>query len=134
MPREYCVNTHDQLVRAGGGIAIIENYSGVQHTTIHGYLIYKIDARGQVCATDKQAPWYHRNMKVFLPPAASHLSFKERQAHAFANAAAWVKQRYGEEGPWVRNRLRDYVPARIHKAYPLRPQRRVAHKDSGDPS
>jgi len=114
---EIC-NTHGQLVAAGGGIAIMPAYVGTRTEYRSGWKVYRVDAAGARIATDPTAHWTDYGCKRF------HESDKTR-AEALEEAKRWCAETYGEQGPWVRNRMGDYLPARIHKAYPLRKRTKV---------
>lgn len=116
------VNTHEQLTAAGGGIAIIKAYAWGRDGNINGWHIYRVNEHGRKVATDLGAPWYHHECKWFVSRANG--TFHERQRQALEAARVWIAETYGELGPWVRNRLGDYLPERIHETFPLRPLRR----------
>lgn len=109
-----CINTHDQLAAAGGGIAICPAYSGARRDYRNGWCVYHVNAVGQQVVTDKNAHFTDYGRKRFG-------EFGTSRAEALEEAKRWVAETYGERGPWVRNRLGDYLPERIHKAHPLRP-------------
>lgn len=108
-----CINTHDQLVAAGGGVAIVPAYTGARSNYRNGWHVYRVNVKGQPLVTDKTAHWTDHHRKHF-PDGFS-------RAEALEEAKRWVEATYGERGPWVRNRMGDYLPERIHKAFPLRP-------------
>lgn len=103
-----CINTHDQLAAAGSGVAICPAYSGARDR--NGWVVYRV-VRGVRVLTDTRA---HHGLMHFA-------EFGTSRAEALKEAKRWVAETYGERGPWVRNRLGDYLPERIHKAHPLRP-------------
>jgi len=110
------INTYDQLKANGGGIAICYN----PPDSLHGckLSILGIDKRGGMIVTDPNSSWYDRNMKVFYI-----FKVREQKKTRLAEATQWVSDHYGEKGPWVRNRMGDYVPERINEAYPIREDR-----------
>lgn len=105
------LNTHDQLVAAGGGVAIIVAHSPGRSRSPCGWSVYRI-VDGKQVITDKIAAWYERGMKTF--------HYGTTKMEAFEAAKAWVAEKYGESGPWHRNVMRDYVPERIAKKFPIR--------------
>lgn len=107
------VNTHDQLVAAGGGIAILYRARGSRPSSVPGWLVLRVDARGVEVATDSRAHFSSYGKKLFIAGASD-----TRQA-ALQKALDWVQQTYGEAGPWVMNAVRDYVPERIQKQFPI---------------
>lgn len=119
MTERGIINTYEQLVAAGGGIAITPARIGAREQYIYGWNIYRVNAQGQKLVTDKNAAWYQHGKKWIAPPDGVHGHHKA-QAAALELAKAWVAETYGELGPWKRNRMRDYVPERINKQFPLR--------------
>lgn len=111
------INTHDQLVAAGGGVALCPNHVGIRTTRIYGWHVYRVDAAGVKIVTDPKAAWYDYGRKVFYPPA--DLPFHERQRAALAEAQAWVKKQGWYAGEWSRNRMGDFVPADVQKRFPI---------------
>lgn len=119
MTTKAATNTFDQLRKAGGGIAIMKNWSGLRTLYVNGYSVFRVGEKGQEVPTNPHAHWYDRGRKVFTSFGKKG-TFAQRQLQAFEEARAWVAKTYGEQGPWVRNRMGDYLPARIHKQFPLR--------------
>ena len=107
------INTHDQLVAAGGGVAIMPSYTQGRGSARVGWGIYRVDAAGKQIVTDSEAPWYNYGRKVFYSRTRSH-------DESLEEAKAWVAERCNEPGPWHRNHMRDYVPERIAKQFPIR--------------
>ena len=114
-------NTYDQLAAAGGGIAIMVSWGGIRDKYVNGWQIYRLNADGKQLVTDKDAAWYHCQRKWF-----SHMGYPgtrhQKQAAELEEAKAWVAETYGEQGPWKRNRSRDYVPERINAAFQIPPR------------
>lgn len=108
-----CVNTHEQLKAAGGGIAIITAYAGARSEYRNGWKIYHVNAAGRRVVTDENAHFTDYGCKHFGESGTT-------RAEALEEAKRWVAETYNEHGPWVRNRMGDYLPERIHKAFPLR--------------
>jgi hypothetical protein len=105
------VNTYHQLVAAGGGCAIITAHSPGRGSNPCGWAIYRID-RGREVATDPKAPWFHRGRKWFS-------WFNSDRMTALDEAKAFVRELTGYDGEWKRNKFHDYVPAHIHKQFPI---------------
>jgi hypothetical protein len=112
------VNTHDQLRKAGGGVAIVPTYTGTRTQWPYGWGIYRIDANGQHIVTDPKAHWSNYGKKVF-----SHSNHQgtpaERKRASLEQAKRWVAEQGWYDGEWKCNRMRDYVPAEINKRFPL---------------
>ena len=106
------INTHDQLTRAGGGVAIMYRARG--KLIVPGWIILRVDALGQSVVTDERAHWTEYGRKVFL--VVDRNSIREK----LAEAQTWVAENCGERGPWKRNRAGNYVPKRIDDAFPIR--------------
>lgn len=107
------INTFDQLCAAGGGVAISPSSSSTSraaYTPATAWLVWRVVNKKTV-VTDPKAAWYNHGMKAF--------NFIESKQAALAQAKAWVRDKFGEQGPWVRNRMGDVVPVRINKAFPL---------------
>jgi hypothetical protein len=109
------INTHDQLVATGGGVAITRAYSPGRDHRVCGWSVYRVDARGRRLVTDKSASWYDYGSKVFF-------CFGRPRMEALAEAKEWVRATYGEAGPWKRNVWGDYVTVRVAKLAPLAPR------------
>lgn len=111
-------NTHDQLRLAGGGVAIIASYSQGRDSAFNGWSVYRVGADGkQIDTAGKDAPWYHCGKKYFPAQRAGRMDSLE-SAKAYVRAKGWY------DGPWVRNRMYDYVPKAINEQFPLpKPQR-----------
>ena len=113
------VNTHGQLVAAGGGIAILFYRDCSRERGGRGahYAIYRMNAEGQQLVTDRNAHWMDHGKKTFYV-------FGTTKPEALAAAQAWVLATYGIAGPWVRNRMGDYVLAEVNARFPLpKPER-----------
>jgi hypothetical protein len=110
------VNTYDQLCAAGGGVAICYRARGTDARLlgVSSFQIMRV-VRGKIVATDPGAPWYNHGKKTIL--------VCDSRADALAEAKRWVAKKYREKGPWKRNRMHDYVPARINDEFPLRGRR-----------
>jgi hypothetical protein len=107
-------NTTEQLKAAGGGVSIVPAYTPGRTQHRNGWRVYRVTATGLRIVTDKNAAWYDYGCKHFNESGTT-------RAEALEEAKRWVEATYGERGPWVRNRMGDYLPERIHKAFPLRP-------------
>jgi hypothetical protein len=112
MVTERVINTHDQLVRSGGGIAIVPAMMPGRRPHQNGWGVYRVNADGKQLITDKKAAWYDHCRKTFSEFGCS-------REDALKEAQEWVKATYGEEGPWVRNRQKDWVPERVNSAFPI---------------
>ena len=123
------INTYDQLRRAGGGIAIIAQHGGIRETYVDGWLILRLDAKGQKLITDKDAAWYHNGLRWIHADRAKYSNWHDRQRAALELAQEWVAGAYGEQGPWKRNRMGDYLPERIAVQFPLRKKPRRSKTD-----
>jgi hypothetical protein len=106
------INTHDQLTAAGGGPAITSIYTPGRDPVFCGWGVYRVNEHGKQVVTDAHAAWYNHGNKVF------HTTRGDRMA-ALQAAKDWVANYLGEPGPWVRNRMRDYVPRHINERFPL---------------
>lgn len=114
MAREI-INTHDQLRAAGGGVAIVPASLPGRSPYQYGWAVYRVNAEGKGLVTDKDAAWYEYGKKVF-----SDLRSEGGRMGALAAAKAWVAEQGWYDGPWTRNRMRDYVPTEMNKQFPLR--------------
>jgi len=112
------INTHDQLMAAGGGIAIVPAYYGVREVRIHGWRVYRI-VRGKPVNTDTGGHWTDYGLKRFTASGAHYPNWHARQRAALLQAQEWIAKTYGEKGPWARNRMGDYVPERINDEFPI---------------
>lgn len=110
-------NTHDQLIAAGGGVAIIKSYDPYTNR-IDGWRLYRLDANGKELHTGPYTLGYHHGRKWFL--ADRRRPFHTRQQYAFECAARWVATQGWYGGAWKRNRMGDYVPADVQRRFPLR--------------
>lgn len=112
------INTWGQIVAAGGGVGIFfRPTSSGRVSTTAAFRVIRIDARGKEIPTDPAAAWYNHGRKTFL-------AFVDKPA-ALAAAQAWVAAQGWYDGPWARNRTGDYLPADIHRRFPLQPRTRV---------
>lgn len=123
MTKRAITNTHDQLVATEGGIAIVPAHTPSRTRSKCGWAVYRVDAEGRAYVTaHKDAAWYDYG----------RMSFCSDRTPGFAadlvRAQRWIAAQYGEVGPWVRNRIGDYVPARVQKAAPLTPRPRLKKK------
>lgn len=107
------VNTHDQLVAAGGGIAILPAYSGARSEYRNGWKVYCVSGAGVQVSTDPTAHWTDYGCKRFGEQEIG-------RGGSLDEAKRWVAEAYSECGPWKRNRDGAYVPERVAKAHPLR--------------
>lgn len=111
------VNTHEQLKLTGGGVAITRATSPGRQTCFCGWHIYRINAEGQKIVTDRDAAWYDHHQKTF------HANWADRLV-VLEVAKAWVAEKYGITGTWVRNTSGDYVLQDINKRFPLRKRKK----------
>lgn len=114
------VNTHDQLKRAGGGVAIMPSYLGARERFFYGWAVYRINERGKQIVTDPEAHWANYGQKVFRAMGQKGDTRAERSRNALAAAKKWVAEQGWYDGEWMRNRTRDYVPKEINKRFPIR--------------
>lgn len=106
------INTYDQLVRAGGGVAILPSYTGTRTQYFYGWAIWRIGPNGKTIVTDPKAHWQEKGKKVF--------SAGLDKMAALETAKTWIKEQGWYDGKWARNRMRDYVPKDVNKRFPLR--------------
>lgn len=111
MREREIINTFDQLRAAGGGVAISTAYLPGQSVHPYGWSVWRVNAKGKQVVTDPDAPWYAYGSRVF--------SFSGDKKAALEAAKAWAAEQFGEQGPWKRNRMHDYVPERIFKQFPI---------------
>jgi len=111
------VNTHMQLVAAGGGVAIVPHSTPLDKRP-SGWAVYRLDSKGTRLITDEKAAWYCYGQKVFSFFGYGNLAFGKEAA--LAAAQAWIAEEYGEHGPWKMNAWRDYVPERVQKQFPIK--------------
>lgn len=114
------VNTHDQLVAAGGGVAIMPAYTGTRTQYFYGWAIYRVNEHGKQVVTDPKAHWSDYGKKVFSTLGQKGNTPAERSRNALAAAKAWVAEQGWYDGEWTRNRRRSYVPKEINKRFPIR--------------
>lgn len=113
------VNTHEQLVAAGGGVAITRSYTHGRTVYFYGWAIYRV-VNGKQVATNPKAAWYDYGKKVFSATGAGGDTPAERSRNALEAAKQWVAEQGWYDGEWARNQSRDYVPKDINKRFPLR--------------
>jgi hypothetical protein len=99
---------------------ISASYNVGRDTYFDGWIVLRVNADGKELATDKDAAWYHYKRKWF-----GSAGDNDRGKAALAKAQAWVAGQGWCSGPWTRNRMHDYVPAAINKAFPI-PKRKDA--------
>lgn len=116
MPDEKIINTFDQLVAAGGGVAIVPTTIGTsraeKQVATHWLVIRVVN--GKLVDTDPKAAWYFHGRKAF-----GWFAGTKEKANALKTAQAWILKTYGINGPWTRNRLGDYVPTIVNKTFPI---------------
>jgi hypothetical protein len=108
------INTYDQLVAAGGGVAIFMKYTQGRSSRACGWQVYQVDAKGREVLTNKGGPWYEYGRKTF------YWSSTKPKLDTLEEIKTWIEEHLGEHGPWKRNPMRDYVPERIAKQFPIR--------------
>jgi hypothetical protein len=106
------INTYDQLVAAGGGVAICYRAQG-DHRSCESprWRIMRVKG-GREIVTDPRAHWMDYGAKAFYTYGQDRMGVLEV-------AKEWAAKHLKEPGPWVRNRMRDYVPERINKQFPI---------------
>lgn len=109
------INTWDQIRKAGGGIMICYHSRNSRSCMSAKWNVIRINSNGKEIPTDPQSAWYNYGRKTFIVSGGN----ADKKA-ALQEAIEWVAKTYGEHGPWVRNRLGDCLPKRIHKQFPLR--------------
>ena len=114
------INTHDQLLLNGGGVAIVPSYGGTRTRYFYGWAVYRINKRGSQIVTDPNAHWSDHGKKVFSASLAEGETSVERSRNALAAAKKWVAEQGWYDGEWARNRIRDYVPKDVNKRFPIR--------------
>jgi hypothetical protein len=112
------INTYDQMIASGCGVAIVVSWGGIRDRYVDGWLVLRRDKQGREVPTDPKAPWYHHGHKWF--GMRSNGSFAERRHEAFLRAAAWVAEQGWYSGEWKRNALGDFVPADVQKRFPIK--------------
>lgn len=126
-PTQDIRNTHDQLVAAGGGVAIIQAYGfNVSHKPfVSGYLVYRIDAEGNERQTDPQDRTGRKYFSTIYNADGSFQTgtINDRFAHALAEAQAWVATQGWYKGEWRSNQFRDYVPFPVNALYKIKGRR-----------
>ena len=129
-PVHTLTNTHDQLVAAGGGIAIMHtaHTSAGRGGGLGGWHIYRVDGRGLQINTEFYGHWANHGQKFFglLEHHRGESSAHDARAAALAEAIAWVAATYPAYARtvWVANRYRDRIPIEVKRAHPLTPQRK----------
>jgi hypothetical protein len=111
-PEQRIINTYDQLRAAGGGVAICYHPAESRACRPAGWGVIRVH-RGKLVITDPHAHWSEHGIKTFT------CYNRQTKIDARLNAIAWVKAQGWYAGPWVGNRLRDYVPAEINTRFPI---------------
>lgn len=114
------INTHDQLVAAGGGVGILTAHTEGRSSRACGWTVYRVGANGEEISTATGTPWYEHNRKTFYWPLNVRAADKET---TLEKTKLWIAEHLGEPGPWKRNAMRDYVPERIAKQFSIRKSR-----------
>lgn len=120
MSEREIINTYDQLRAAGGGVAIIPNYTGTRTQYFHGWAIYRVNGQGKQVITDPDAHWSDYGKRVFSTLGQNGATPAERSRQALTAAKQWVAEQGLYNGEWQRNRARDYVPKEINQQFPIR--------------
>jgi len=118
------INTHDQLIAFGGGVALLKAHGGIRTKYVSGVLVYRVNAKGHEVVTDPKAAWYHYHRKHFSNFLNREGTFPERQRMAEDAAKQWVAEQGWYDGPWVRNGFGDLVPEVVQKQFPLKRKRK----------
>jgi len=113
------VNTHDQLIAMGGGVAIVVSHGGARTDYVDGFLVYRV-VGGRAVVTDPDTAWYHHGRKWFSNSAYRNEGHHKAQAKAALDAQRWVREQGWYDGPWVRNGQRDWVPDEVNRLFPIR--------------
>lgn len=115
-------NTWEQIARSGGGVAICYTSMNGRGLTRQDWTILRIDAKGREVVTDPTAAWWLDGKKAFtlFEARTNGSTTLEDKAAALAKALAWIKEQYGIDEPYVRNRMGDMIPKRVNNAFPLR--------------
>lgn len=111
------INTHDQLVAAGGDrIAIY--YLPESMGSAHWRVCRMID--GKEIKTDLKAHWFNYGNKAFV---VWH-PIRKNKDKTLAEAFAWVEATFGKK-EFVRNRLGEYVEREVNERFPIPPKKRI---------
>ena len=106
------INTWDQLVAAGGGVAVSYRAAHDRACVPARWVVFRVDANGHGVKTDPGAHWTDNGCKTF----SCHS--RETKKMAEAAALAWATEHYGVTA-WDKNRMRDWVPADIEARFPI---------------
>jgi hypothetical protein len=119
--RDSIVNTYDQLMAARESglvkrpVAIGPAYLPGRGSSRCGWVVWSPVERTD---PDHDAPWYFGGKKHF-GTFGKDGTRREQTAAALTDAMRWANDTYGPFN-WARNRMGDYIPAQIKKAFPLR--------------
>lgn len=107
------INTWDQLVAAGGGVGIFTAHTAGRSSRACGWAVYRVGADGKEIPTAIGTPWYEHKRKTF------YWRQQKTKFDTLEEIKAWIAENLGEPGPWKLNAVRDYVPERIAKQFPI---------------
>lgn len=115
------INTWDQL-KAYGGDRLAITYSTAEARSCRSAHFSILRLRdGKQMVTDPKAAWYEYECKTFL----LDYPLRAGKPKALAEAVAWIKKKYGSKrGPFVRNRMHDYVEKCVNDKFPIRKEKR----------
>ncbi len=118
------VNTHDQLVKWNREfgekfVAISPRYTPGRTPSRNGWAVWS-----PWKTLDPDAAWYDYGHMCFNGFALGS-SRKEGSALALIAAQTWAQSLSETKVIWVRNRMGDYIPEQVNKAFPLRKRARL---------
>lgn len=115
------VNTWEQLHAARTGTALCW-HSKAPRAVIGNYWSIMRVVDGRKIQTDPKGAWYYHGDKAFSGFGNKNPDLSRRLA-GLEESKDFALETYGDAGPWVRNRMGDYVPKDINDKFPVRSQR-----------
>lgn len=116
-------NTHEQIRAAAAAgyqwpFAIVGVHSGTRTLYFHGWAVYHPTILTDPSNRPIDRAKGRKEFPLFNEGGEGGRAGQKKRA--IARAQGWVAGEYGYTGRWVRNRMGDYVPAEVHKRWPLR--------------